>query len=282
MTTFRDRYGSYALVTGASGGIGEEFARQLAHRGLNLVLVARRQEKLEELAAALTASANVDVKTVVLDLLAEDAIATLLKATESVDIGLVVLNAGTLIMGPFLDGTLQEHTDLVSLNVFVPMQLAHQFGNRLVRRGRGGLMFVASIVGEHPTPYEANYAASKAYVSSLGRALHVELSKAGIDVTVLAPGLVDTPMLQNAPADVTETKLSVTGPGPVVRAALDGLGRRVLVIPGALNKLTDVTLKHVPRSTGVRIAGSILGRMLANPTPHIEPSTSPAAGTPPS
>lgn len=279
MTSFRDRYGSYALVTGASAGIGEEFARQLAQRGLNLVLVARRQEKLDELAAALTASAGVQVRTVALDLVADDAVAALLSATESVDLGLVVLNAGTLSLGPFLDRPLDEHVNLMNLNAVVPMQLSYAFGNRLKSRGRGGLVLVASIAGEHPTPYEANYSASKAYVSTLGQALHVELAPAGIDVTVLAPGLVDTPMTQNAPADVTSGTLPITGPEPVVRAALDGLGKRAFVIPGALNKAIDLALRLAPRSVGVSRVGSMLGRMLASSMPAAAPVSAP--GLPP-
>jgi short-subunit dehydrogenase len=275
MTSFRDRYGRYALVTGASAGIGEEFARQLAGRGLNLVLVARRQDKLDELAAALTASAGVEVRTVALDLLAEDAVTVLLDSTESVDLGLVVLNAGLLSLGPFLDRPLDEHADLLKLNAVVPMRLSHVFGNRLKRRGHGGLVLVASIVGEHPTPYEANYSASKAYLSTLGQALHVELAPAGVDVTVLAPGLVDTPMTRNAPGEVTTGRLPISGPGPVVRAALDGLGRRALVIPGALNKVIDVALRLAPRSVGVRTLGSMLGRMLATAAPAATPVSEP-------
>jgi uncharacterized protein len=263
MASFRDRYGSYALVTGASAGIGAEFARQLARRGLNLVLVARRRDLLDELAAALTVSCGVDVRTLALDLVAEDAVTNLLKATESVDLGLVVLNAGTLSLGAFLDRPLDEHLGLLNLNAVVPMQLSYEFGNRLRSRGRGGLLLVASIAGEHPTPYEANYSASKAYLSTLGQALHVELAPVGVDVTVLAPGLVDTPMTQNAPADVTSGKLPITGPEPVVTAALEGLGTRALVIPGRLNKVMDVALRLGPRSLAVNSIGAMLGRMLA-------------------
>lgn len=259
MTNFRDRFGPYALVTGASAGIGEEFARQLAGRGLNLVLVARRGDKLEELAAALR---GVEVKVLPLDLLAPDAIATLLKETESLDIGLAVLNAGILTLGSFLDVPLDNHTNMALLNSVVPMQLAHHFGRRLVARGRGGLLFVASVAGEHPIPYEATYSASKAYTSSLGQSLRVELAREGVAVTVLAPGLVDTDMVKNAPIDVPKGPLAITGPEPVVRAALNGLGKKSIVIPGASNKLADSALRHLPRWAAVKIVGSMLGKML--------------------
>ncbi len=265
MSDFSAQYGTYALVTGASAGIGEEFARQLARRGLNLVLVARREEKLSALAAALTEAADIDVKVIALDLVSEHAVAELEKATEALDIGLAVLNAGVLVTGAFLDQSRETHTDLVLLNSVRPMQLAHHFGSRLVQRGRGGIILVASLVGEHPTPYEATYAASKAFVSSFGQALHTELVGTGVDITVLAPGLVDTPMVRDSAVDVTNTQLTVTGPEPVVRAALDGLGKKALVIPGATNKLADIAFRVLPRPVAVRLGGRIMRQVLTQP-----------------
>lgn len=267
MGDFMVRYGAYALVTGASAGIGEEFARQLAQRGLNLVLIARREEKLKALATSLTESAGIDVKVVVLDLVSEHAVAELEEATEQLDIGLVVLNAGVLVIGPFLDQPRDTQTNLVLLNSVRPMQLAHHFGNRLMRRHRGGIILVASLAGEHPMPYEAAYAASKAFVSSFGQALHTELAGTGVEVTVLAPGLVDTPMVQDSAVDVTNTQLSVTGPAPVVLAALEGLGKKALVIPGATNKLADMAFRVLPRPVAVRLGGKIIRKMLTGPTP---------------
>ncbi len=265
MSDFSAQYGAYALVTGASAGIGQEFARQLARRGLNLVLVARREEKLRALASALTEAVDIDVKVIALDLVAEHAVAELEEATKGLDIGLAVLNAGVLITGAFLDQSRETHTDLVLLNSVRPMQLTHHFGNRLVQRGHGGIVLVASLVGEHPTPYEATYAASKAFVSSFGQSLHTELAGTGVDVTVLAPGLVDTPMVRDSAVDVTNTQLTVTGPEPVVRAALDGLGKKALVIPGATNKLADIAFRVLPRPVAVRLGGRIMRQILTRP-----------------
>jgi short-subunit dehydrogenase len=197
MTQFRDRYGKYAVVTGASSGIGEEFARQLAERGLNLALVARRSDLLIELADTLMSRFGIDIKTLPLDLTAPDAVGSVLRETEALDVGLAVVNAAQVVWGPFLDSTLQEVTDLVTLNAVVPMQLTHEFGARFKRRGRGGVLLVGSLSGHQPTPYCANYSASKAYVSTLGQALHMELAKSGVDVTVLAPGVVDTAMYRS-------------------------------------------------------------------------------------
>lgn len=265
MTDFAEKYGPYAVVTGASAGIGEEFARQLAQRGLNLVLVARRTDRLTELALTLSTSFGITAKPVALDLLLDDAVETLVRETDSLDVGLVIPNAGVVDFGPFLDAPLQKHTDLVLLNAVRPMQLAHHFGRRLARRGRGGILFVASIVGHQPVPYEANYAASKAYVSSLGQALRVEFARSGVDVTVLAPGLVNTDMLRDAPVDTNKLPFPMLDPPAIVKAALDGLGTRAVVIPGATNLLTDVAFKHlVPRWAAPKLLGPMLRRTIAS------------------
>ena len=250
---FARRYGSYALITGASAGIGEEFARQLARRGLNLVLVARRADRLASLADELKAAHGVDARVLSVDLQTEDAVDVVLRETEVVDIGLAVLNAGLHNVGLFVDIPARAHTDLVVLNVLRPMQLAHGLAPRFIARGRGGLVLVASLAAAAAMPYQANYAASKAYVSSLGQALRAELRDSNVDVTVLAPGIVNTDMAHRAPIDMKKNPLPVSDSPPVVTAALDGLGRKAVVVPGVVNTTMDIALRRlIPRVVSAR------------------------------
>lgn len=186
------KHGPYALVTGASLGIGEEFANQLAQKGFGLVLVARNQQKLESIASRLSSTYKTDVRVVALDLMQEGAAEQLVAATNQLESGLVVLNAGIYGFGAFLDNTLEYERNLMQLNMVNPMQLAHRFGHKMAQRKRGGILFLGSSAGFQAMPYNANYAASKAYVLLLAEALNYELKAFGIDVEVSAPGMTKT------------------------------------------------------------------------------------------
>ena len=198
---FVKRYGSYALVTGASAGLGEAFAKQIAQRGLNLVLVPRRKEKLEALATSLVKTHGIAVKTVVLDLGREGAAEELAGQTSEIDIGLVVMNAASLVLGRFVENHFETERASFRLNTVGPFEMSHLFGKRLKQRGRGGILFVSSLIGFSACPYQANYAAGMNYITSSGMALHIEMKAAGVDVTVVAPGGMKTEGLQNAGYD---------------------------------------------------------------------------------
>ena len=258
------------MVTGASRGVGAEFARQLAQRGLDLVLVARQVDLMESLAASLTATYGVDVRTVPVDLLSEDAVDIVLNHTESLDVGLFISNAGVAVTGSFLNLPARAHSDAAVVNGLRPMPLTHAFGNRLAARGSGGIVLVTSMAGHQPTPYQASYAASKAYLSFLGRALRVELATTGVDVMTLALGATNTDMLRSSPLDWDKvTALGVPEPPPVVAAALDGLGRKAIVIPGTANRLFDMAFQYlVPRSVAPKLIGRVFYRMLIEEDPR--------------
>lgn len=264
MTEFQKKYGPYAIVTGASAGLGEAFAEELAKRGVNLVLVARRKEKLDALAARLTAAYKVTAKPVALDLAQEGAVDILLRETETLDIGLVVINAALLVMGRFLDNDLKKETDVFRLNAFTAFLLAHHYGNQLRRKGRGGLLFVSSLIGFAVGPYQANYAATKAYISSLGQALHAELKPSGVDVLVLAAGGMNTEGVQNLGLDFSKMPFPVVEPRPVAKLGLDTLKKKAVVIPGVINNFSDFLTKHLlPRSVSTRLFGSVIAKAFA-------------------
>ncbi|HVS43157.1 MAG TPA: SDR family NAD(P)-dependent oxidoreductase [Candidatus Dormibacteraeota bacterium] len=256
------KYGEYAVVTGASSGIGAEFATQLAAAGFNLVLVARRRERLAELADRLRAEHGTNSEVVELDLAGEGAVSELARRTQHLDIGLVVASAGGLTSGQFVANSLEAETALLALNLVVPMQLAHVYGGLFASRRRGALILLASTVAFAPAPYLANYAAAKAYIASLGQALNYELKRSGVDVLTLAPGPTRTEGVETAEGiDFGKLPLPMGPPSKVVRKALRGLGRKPLVIPGFMNRVSDFMGKHLaPRRAQTVMYGQLLSR----------------------
>ena len=190
--TFREKYGPWALVTGASAGFGELFAKMLAERGLNVVLLARRKDRLEALAAGIESEYGVQARVVAADLSAPDFLDSVIEQTRELEIGLLVNNAGFTNSGDFLDNDLDAEIRLVDVNCRAAMVLAHHFGRAMRERQRGGMIFSASIAGFSAIPFWANYSASKGYDLLLAEALHNELRRHGVDVLALCPGATHT------------------------------------------------------------------------------------------
>ncbi len=256
------RYGDWALVTGASSGIGLEFAHQLAAGGLNLVLVARRGELLEQHARSLSDEHGIRTETVALDITADDAIETLVSRTEGIDVGLIVLAAGTVDSGHFTKVDIDDHVRLTRLNIEAPMRLARHFSQSMVARRNGAVVFVSSLFGYQGVPVVANYAASKAYILSLGEALSVELKPHGVDVLVVSPGLTDTAMPETMPVDFSKMPITTSTPRKVVRTALGSLGRKATVVPGSVNKLYAWQNRLIPRKWPSKLFGTLLTRAI--------------------
>jgi short-subunit dehydrogenase len=192
MSDFRDRYGPVAVVTGASSGIGWAFAECLAEAGLDLVLVARRVERLDLLAARLADRHGISARPLAVDLAQPDGPQAILDATARLDIGLVVSNAGFAMKGAHADNDPAMMTDMLMVNCHVPLQLTHGFIPRLRARGRGGLILTSSVEGLLGCPYSAAYSATKALVLALGEALWAELQPQGIDILTLCPGATES------------------------------------------------------------------------------------------
>src|SRR5512146_1557995 len=216
-------YGPWALVTGASSGIGEEFARQMAANGINVVLVARREDRLKEVAAELTTRYDVQARVVAADLGRDGILDRVAEATGDLDIGLVVSNAGTGNPGPFISLPRERLREVVQLNVITHLDLAHHFGQRLAQRGRGGIVLVSAVAAAGGLPYMANDSATKAYPLNLGEALHAELAPAGVDVTVHVPVLVNTPVVARTGLDRIGLPAEPITPEQAVDEALTAL-----------------------------------------------------------
>lgn len=216
---FLGKYGPYALVTGATSGIGKAYAEELASRGFNLVLVARRINLLDEMAAQLTTQHGTMVTTIEQDLSAVDSARNVLQATQALDIGLVVSNAGFSLKGAHENNDPEEITRMLMVNCHTPAQLTHGFIPRLKQRGRGGIVLTGSVEGLMGCPYSGIYSASKALVKSLGEALWAELKPHGVDVLTLCPGATDTEGLRKAGFDPSRIP-HIDQPDTVAKRAL--------------------------------------------------------------
>src|SRR6266850_3569080 len=263
MTTIdKTQFGPWALITGASSGIGREFARQIAASGINVVLVARREAMLEELGRALANEFCVKSRTVVADLSQVDFLDHLAQLTDDLDIGLVVSNAGTPHPGAFLKIDRSELEKGLRLNTLAHLDIAHHFGQRLAKRGQGGLLLVGAMGSENGVPYMANDGAGKAFVHSLGEALHIEFRPLGIYVTVLAAGFTNTAVLEKFGLDPKTMPMKPMSVEQCVSEALSGLRKnRSKVVPGRLNRIMNAL---VPAFLARTLEADLLGKGLAS------------------
>ncbi len=259
MKEFADQYGPWAIVTGATSGIGEAFARRLATSRLNLVLVARREDRLVGIASELEGRHGIETRIVPVDLASEDFLPVVARATHDLDIGLVVNNAGVLKAGTFLDHELADELYQLDLNVRAMMIVAHHFGRRLRERRRGGMIFLASTVAFAGVPGVSAYAASKAHVLSFAEGFAPEAARDGIAVMALCPGPTSTEIW---PGGATPTR--PMRPEAVAEIALRNLGKRTTVVAGLINGMTALSTRFAPRRVNSMIFARVIGGMLRN------------------
>jgi short-subunit dehydrogenase len=258
----KKRFGPWALVTGASSGIGKEFAQQIAASGISVVLVARREGLLKEAGVEVSKRYGVEHRIVVLDLSREGFIEQLASATDDLDIGLVVSNAGTGNPGEFLKHDRQLLRETVRLSAMAHLDIAHHFGAKLTARRRGGMVLAGAMGAEGGVPLMANDGAAKAYVHSLGEALHFEFKPLGVCVTVLAAGFTDTAVIGKFGLDPKTMPMKPMSVEQCVSEALDGLRKnRSRVVPGRLNRIMNAL---VPASLARKLEADLLGKGLAS------------------
>jgi short-subunit dehydrogenase len=235
---FAEQYGPWAIVTGASSGIGAEFARQLAAEGVNVVLAARRGELLRTVADDLERDCGIETRCVVVDLSEESGVDTLSAEVRDLDIGLVVSNAGTGQPGHFLEQDHREQLNRFRLNALSHLNVAHAFGGRLARRGNGGLILGGAMGAAQGIPFSACDAGSKALVQSLGESLHVELKRKGIQVMTLVVPPTDTAIIRKFGLDPADMPMKPMSVKQCVSEAMRHFKQgRSLSLPGALNRL---------------------------------------------
>jgi len=259
---FAERYGPWAVIAGGSDGIGAAFARDLARRGLDLALVARRRQPLEMLATALAEEFGVKTRAITADLSASDVAETLGRETADLDVGLLVYNAGSnRAAREFLDLSTDELLFQLHLSCRGPLLLAHHYAARLRARGRGGLVLMSSMACLAGSHYQSVYAAAKAFDTILAEGLWHELSPAGVDVLAVLAG-----------ATRTETVLASSGkfedamdPSEVAVGALDHLGCGPSFVPGDINRAATRGLWPAPRVPVINAMSRACGELFDLP-----------------
>jgi short-subunit dehydrogenase len=266
--SFRDRYGPWALVAGASDGIGEAFARGIAERGVNVLLLARREALLARLAEQIRAQHGVEARPLVADLTAKDLDARVEAGTRGLEVGLLVYNAGAVHgVGAFHERPLAHAQQLVALNCTGPVLLAHRLGGPMRARGRGGIVLVTSMAALSGSAHIAVYAASKSFDWIFAQSLWHELAPHGVDAMAAVVGMTRTPSLLASQPHFPDG-IAVAEPGDVAPGALDFLGRGPVWFAGPVIRAAAKALAAMPRpaliDTMSRLTASLYG------IPHVE------------
>ncbi|MFH1469792.1 MAG: SDR family oxidoreductase [Pseudomonadota bacterium] len=251
---------SWAVVTGASSGLGDAFARQLAQRGLSVLLVARRRERLEALAAVLQAEHKVEVEVLAQDLGAPGAAEKVHAAMGGRRVEVLVNNAGYGVQGPFREHDWAAHEAMLRVDILALTELTWRFARHMVAQGSGRILQVASIGAAQPTPWFAAYGAAKAYVLSFSEALDFELRGTGVTVTTISPGATDTEFAQRAGTEFKGmARRMLMTPAEVAAIGLRATfrGRRA-VVPGWLNAFNTWFQRVIPRRVATWIAAKVL------------------------
>lgn len=249
---FLTSYGPWALVVGASAGLGAAFVRELARQGFSVLAVARNENRLHRLADEESERGRGEVRPLVLDVLAQGGLVPLYEAVAGLDVGLVIYNVGYPDAGTFLDRNLGSHRAVVTLNSLYPLDLAHHFGERMRGRKRGGILLLSSLTSLVGSPRTALYGASKAFDMVLAEGIAYELAQEGIDVSACASGVL-APDPDEPPLPLLVRPLAMR-PARVARTALAALKRGGTHIPGLRNKLIALLIGRIlPRRLAVAL-----------------------------
>lgn len=252
MPTFAQRYGPWAVVAGASEGLGEALARGCASRGLNVVLIARRVELAQQLADDIAASTGVRTRAFRADLADRGDLDRILSELAGLDVGLLVYNAAFSVVGPFWNFDIDTHLKEIDVNVRGPLVLAHGFGARFRQRRRGGIILLSSMGALQGMVRVANYSATKAYNLVLAEGLWAELRDAGVDVLVSCAGATRTPNYVASEPD--DANVPVQEPEQVATETLSALGKKPTVFPAPVLRFTHFAFRHLMgRRTAVRL-----------------------------
>jgi len=249
------------LITGASGGIGHEYAKELARRKYNLILVARSKTKLEQVAGSLSAQYSVDTRVIAAGLSSVEGVTKVIADITGQQVETLINNAGQEESGYFLVLSTAEMLDSLSLNCSAPLLLTHQFANKMTANGGGNILFRSSIVAFQGVPLISNYAAAKAYLLTLVEGISAELTEKGVNVSIAA---LDFTASKLSPQQSFEgTPMKPMKAAYVAKYTLVRMGKKLLIIPGGINKFLFYFGKYMQsRKSGSKVFGKVFSKML--------------------
>jgi short-subunit dehydrogenase len=257
------KYGKTALVAGASEGIGAAFAKSLAAEGLDLVLVARREEPLNKLAGELESRFNIKTTCIPCDLGAVDATEQITEALGGREIDMLVYNAALSYIGPFIENSVEDNAIIAQINMITPLKMLHVFGEKMISRGRGAVVILASLAGFQGSGFLTVYAATKAFDRTLAESLWYEWKDKGVDVIACCAGATSTPGYNNSnPGKSSLFAPRVQAPEEVAEECLKKLGSRPSFISGRGNRIATFFMQKVlPRKMAITIMGNTTRKM---------------------
>jgi short-subunit dehydrogenase len=258
-----EKYGRLALVAGASEGIGAAFSSFLAKAGVDLVLVARRREPLDQLAAVLTSKYPINVTVVTCDLSDNDAAYTIKEALNGREINILVYNAALSHIGPFEQNTIEENNKIAAANMVTPLNMLKLFGDPMLSKGKGAIILMASLAGFQGSGFLAAYAATKAFTRILAESLWYEWKNKGLDVIACCAGATSTPgYIKSNPGKQGFFAPRVLTPGEVVLECMSRLGKRPSFVAGRGNRMASFIMQRVlPRKLAINIMGDTTRKM---------------------
>lgn len=277
---FAAKYGPWAVVLGASEGLGESFANAIATRRVNVVVAARRSNLLESVADGISNAHKIQTRAVTLDLGDPAFLRALRSATDDIEVGLVIYNATGVYTGEFEDQSLDSMRSIVAVNCLGPLMVCEHFGRSMIGRGRGGVVLMGSGAGLAGCPYNASYAASKAFDLVLGESLWAEWRRYGVDVLSVIGPTMDTPTYRaNMPPEVLAVTPPAMPPDVVVEEVLDAIGSCPSFVPGRDNRERLAALGTLPRLQQVEaMAAAHAGFARHNVNPQADGVTGPKTG----
>ncbi len=262
MADFKTKYGPWALIAGASVGLGAAYANALAEKGLNIILIARREEQLKRQASTLKKKYNVHVRTIQQDLSAPDMLNQISAQTKDIHVGLLVYNTAYMILGSFYAHTIEEQEKHIDVNCRGPLLLTHHFGEKMRQRKQGGIILMTSLSGYQGAPWITTYGATKAFNLVLAEGLWYELKKEGVDVLACCAGATATPnFIESNPEDLGIMAPKPLEPDMVARTALSTLGKKSSVIPGLAYRFANFFMGLLPRKQVITIMANSSEKM---------------------
>jgi short-subunit dehydrogenase len=259
----KQKYGSTALVAGASEGIGAAFATRLAAEGMDLVLIARRPEPLKQLADLLGNKYSVDVKCIICDLGSVNATRQIHEELNGQEISLLVYNAAQSYIGPFIKNSLENHSRAFQVNMITPLNMIHLFGEKMLTKKQGAIIIMTSLAGFQGSGYLSFYAASKAFIRILGESLWYEWKNSGVDIIACCAGATATPNFNKTfPEKKSFFAPRVQVPEEVADECFKMLGKRPSYITGRGNRMASFMMQKIlSRKMAVKIMGDNTRKM---------------------